>query len=343
MIPQIKPLFGEQEAQAVYDLILSGSWLMEFTHTREFEKQIAEFVGVKHCSTVNNGTIGLILALKACGLGVGDKVACPALSMIATATAITMIGAVPVFVDIDTSGCMDIYNLKEKVDAVLYVSLNGRAGNIKDVKDYCDYRDIYLIEDACQSLGSDNLGTIGDIGVYSLSPHKIISTGQGGLVITNDNLLASRVVHLRDFGRTKGGVDEHRFFGINAKFTDLQSVIGLIQLKHLKDRISVKKHIYKQYELHLKDLIHEHHLTPWMVDIYCDNRDELAEFLKDNKIETRKMYPVIPHEDCYKELRSFPVAQQFSYNGLWLPSSVDLTGNEIDYICGKVKEFKKGR
>jgi len=339
MIHQIKPIFGTEEAQAVYDLVAGGSWLTEYKHTREFEKRIEEFTGVQFCKTVNNGTMGLVLALKACGLQAGDKVACPALSMIATASAITMIGAIPVFVDVDTSGCMDIYKLKSRVDAVLFVSLNGRKGNIKDVKDYCNYKDLYLIEDACQSLGSDNLGTIGDIGVFSLSPHKIISTGQGGLVITNDDLLAKRIIHLRDFGRTKGGNDEHRFFGINSKFTDLQAVIGLKQLEYIKDRIEIKKHIYRQYQFHIGEIMKDHYSTPWMVDIYVDDVDALKGFLKENKIETRKMYPVIPHQDCYRELRSFPVAQEFAYKGLWLPSSLDLTGNEVNEICLKVKEF----
>ena len=339
MIQQIKPIFGTEEAQAVYDLIVGGSWLTEYKHTKEFEKQIEEFTGAKHCKTVNNGTMGLVLALKACGLEAGDRVACPALSMIATANAITMIGAIPVFVDVDTSGCMDIYKLKGDVEAVLFVSLNGRKGNIKDVKDYCKYKSIYMVEDACQSLGSDNLGTIGDIGVFSLSPHKIISTGQGGLVVTDNELLYSRIVHLRDFGRIKGGTDEHRFFGINSKFTDLQAVIGLEQLKFIQDRIKIKKHIYKQYQANLGNLMHDHHFTPWMVDMYTDKRDELHEFLKGEKIETRKMYPVIPHQDCYRELRSFPVSQEFAYKGLWLPSSLDLTGNEVNEICGKVKEF----
>jgi len=336
MIPQIKPIFSPLTAQAVYDLIISGSWLTEFTYTREFEKQIAELVGVEHCWTVNNGTIGLMLALKACGVEVGDKVACPALSMIATATAITMIGAVPVFVDVDDSGCLDIYKLKDKVKAVMYVPLNGRSGGLKDVRDYCNYQKIPMVEDACQCLGG-SLGTTGDIGVYSLSPHKIISTGQGGLVITNDNSLSSEIRHLRDFGRTKGGIDEHRFFGINSKFTDLQAVIGLEQLKDLDLRIEAKKRIYNRYYSHLKDIMLSHHELPWMVDIYTPKRDELAKSL--TEIQTRKMYPVIPHQDCYRELKSFPIAQRFADTGLWLPSSIDLSNEEIDLICERVIEF----
>jgi len=339
MIPQIKPLFGMEEAQVVYDLVMSGSWLTEFKYTREFEVAISSFLEVKHCSAVPNGTLGLILALKACRIGIGDHVACPALTMAATATAISMVGAHPIFVDVDSQGCLDIYKLKEKVDAVMFVSLNGRMGNIKDVRDYCDYKKIPMIEDACQSLGSYKLGTIGDVGVFSLSPHKIISTGQGGLIVTNSDEIWNHIRHLRDFGRTKGGIDEHRWFGINAKFTDLQAVIGLQQLKYLEDRLKIKRLTYGRYRVCLGDIMYQHLLTPWMVDIYVDSPDELLKFLKENGIETRRMYPVVPHNDLYREYKKFPVAQELSDRGLWLPSSIDLTGNEVDKICQKILQF----
>ena len=343
MIPQIKPIFGDKEAEEVSNLIKSGAWLTEFKKTKEFEKNICSLLKTKHCHAVPNGTLGLILALKAVGISVGDYVAIPALTMIATANAVTMLGAHPVFVDTDTNGCMDIYNLKQDVDAVLYVSLNGRAGNIKDVVDYCKYKEIYLIEDACQSLGSmvgeTHLGTLGDLGVYSLSPHKIISTGQGGLIVTNNDYLAKQVKHLKDFGRVEAGIDEHRFFGINAKFTDLQAVIGIQQLKYLKDRAEVKKLIYAHYEEKLGKYMKPHKGTPWFVDIYINCSKELQQFLLSEGIETRLMYPIIPHQDCYQEWGSYPNAQDISYNGLWLPSSLDLTTKEIDLICHKILEF----
>ena len=339
MIEQIKPLFSTNEATAVYNLIISGSWLTEHTYTRKLEEEFSSFLNVKHCSMVPNGTIGLIIALRACGIEAGSRVACPAMTMIAPAYAISMLGAKPVFVDVDESGCLDIYNLEEEVDAILYVSANGRKGNIKDVKDYCEYREIPLIEDACQSLGSDNLGTIGDIGVYSLSPHKIISTGQGGLIVTNSDDLGKRVRQLKDFGRLEGGSDQHYEFGINAKFTDLQAVIGLEQIKYLKDRLSVKELIYEHYRSHLKDIMLDHFNTPWMVDIYVDSNTDLAMHLANEGIKTRLMYPVIPHQRVYRQYGNYPVAQRFASRGLWLPSSLDLTGKEIDEICEKVKEF----
>ena len=338
MIEQIQPIFGEEEAQATYELIKSGSWLMQFEKTKEFEQEICEFTGAKHCIAVPNGTIGLIIALMAAGVGRGDKVACPAMTMIAPAYAITFLGAEPVFVDIDTTGCMDILKIG-RVDAVLFVSANGRAGNIKDAKDFCAYHEIPLIEDACQSLGSDSLGTIGDIGVYSLSPHKIISTGQGGLIVTNCDYIGKSVRRLRDFGRDKGGEDNHHFFGINAKFTDLQAVIGLEQLHHLKDRIDVKKHIYGDYKARLGNKMLEHHGTPWMVDIYVDNRDKLQEFLLGCGIKTRKMYPVIPYQRFYRDYESFPVAAKMADRGLWLPSSLNLSNEELETICLKVNEY----
>lgn len=343
MLQQIEPKFGQQEAQAISEYILNGGWGTEYKYTEQFEEGISHLVGANHCSAVNNGTVGLSLALLASGIKAGDNVIVPALTMIATANAVRFIGAIPVFVDIEEDNlCLDIDKtielLPNDIQGVIYVSLNGRCGDLIRLKDKCNELGIPLIEDACQSLGSYHegyaLGTIGNIGVYSLSPHKIISTGQGGLIVTNDERLYRKVEELKDFGRLNGGVDHHPEFGINSKFTDFQAIIGLEQLKDINNRIAIKKHIYHLYKQNLKNgEIKEinNETIPWMIDVYgLDKKEGYNNFM------TRKMYPVIPNQPVYNDGVDYPVAQKYSDSGIWLPSSVTLTDDEINIICEEI-------
>jgi len=333
LINQIEPQFGIEEASALKDYILRGGWGTEHTYTEIFERKIADFVGVKYCSAVNNGTIGLILALLSVGIKPGDRVIVPALTMVATANAVRFIGAEPVFADIEKNTlCLDTDEaLKIEAKAVIYVSLNGRCGEIERLKGK-----FILIEDACQSLGSYHngkaLGTIGDIGVYSLSPHKIISTGQGGLVVTNNKELHDRVERFKDFGRLRSGSDDYSNFGINAKFTDFQAVIGIEQLKKIKWRIRRKKKIYALYKKLIHSLVildNKEEVTPWMVDVYGDIGTYKG-------FKTRPMYPVVPHTGCYNERKEYPISQLYSHNGMWIPSSVTLTDKQIYSICEEI-------
>jgi perosamine synthetase len=187
----------------------------------------------------------------------------------------------------------------------------------------------------------------GDIHTFSFSPHKIVSTGQGGAVLTDDDELAKTVKRLKDFGRLEGGADVHDFFGTNCKFTDLQAVVGLAQIGKLVKRMAFKMRLYDRYHEKLKGTDnlcmydrHPYH-TPWFTDIYvCDGREDLISFLKRNGIGTRKMYPCIHSQKCYMQgYGNFPVSVSSANTGVWLPSSFDLTNEQVDYICMKIQEF----
>lgn len=351
-INQIEPVFGIGEADALRDYILSGGWGTEHKKSREFESLIREQVGCKYCTLVNNGTMGLILSLMAvAGESCGYEVIVPALTMVATINSVIHLGGKPVIVDIDDNLCLDISKtikaITPKTSAIIYVSFNGRCGDIERLKTECDKRNIVLIEDACQSFGSMHngkaLGTIGDIGIYSLSPHKIISTGQGGVIVSNNEELYNWCKRYKDFGRLEGGSDLHTEFGINSKFTDFQAVIGIEQIKTIRERIKRKKEIYQFYKDSL-DIIGDIEFatipnTPWMVDIYVDNPQDLKDYLKDNKIETRLMYPPLHKQPYIKEPIELPVSEGFSKKGIWLPSSVNLTDKQLYYICEKIVEY----
>ena len=352
-ILQIKPSFGKEESDAVAEYILSGGWLTEFEKTKEFEQKIVEFLGVKHCFAVPSGTMALTIACMALDIGWGDEVLVPAITMVATANAPLMLDTEVRLVEINSSGCMDLTDTLDSISlntkAIIYVSLNGRAEDLDILQLECKRKGIYLIEDACQSLGSlcNNryLGTMGDIGCFSLSPHKIISTGQGGLIVTNNDKLAGKIRRLKNFGRDSGGKDIHPEFGINAKFTDLQAVVGLEQLKKLPEKIQRKKDVFHRYRYLLRDVRELSFIdtnlietAPWMVDVYGKNIKELAFHLDIHGIQTRFMYPPLYTQPYFKSGRNnMEMANGFGKTGLWLPSAV--TDEEIDAICNCVKEF----
>jgi perosamine synthetase len=357
MISQMEPSFGEEEANACYEYMKSGYFVTEFHKTKEFEKMICDYTKAKHCIVTNNGTISLIMALMALEIKYGDEVIVPNFTMIASPNSIKMVGAIPVFVDIEEDTLtMDLGEVKKKVTrktkAIMHVSMNTRSGNMDALVIFCKENGLYLISDAAQSLGSfkneKNLGTYGDIGSFSFSPPKIISTGQGGCLVTDNDVLASKLRKIKDFGREKGGADYHDEFGLNFKFTDLQACIGIEQMKKLSYRVNRMKEMWNIYYSRLANHPkitmlepNDDQWIPWFIDIYIDNRDELHDFLKQNNIGSRPVYPPCNSQKIYKEYNdmSFPVSEKWSKMGLWLPSSIKLTDEQINYICDKVLEF----
>jgi perosamine synthetase len=350
MIAQYQPTLTGREAQAVMELFKTGAWLSEFVKTAELEDRAREFIGMSFCTATTSGTMGLYLALKACGVEDGDKILVPALTMIATANAVRMAGADPVFCDIDDNLCMDAEDIDlEPFAAVIYVSLNGRCGNIERLKENCAEACVPLIEDACQSFGSYHngkpLGRFGDACVFSLSPHKIIGSGQGGLVMTNDGYIATRLTSIKDHGRLVAGSDKHDSFGINAKYTDLQAVIALEQLKEIENRIALKRRLYDLYFGYLNKVKginikgRKDEETPWFVDIYTDDRDELADYMKKFGVSTRNLYKTLPKQKCYKESCCYHKAEQYSNRGLWLPSSMSLTEKDVYVVSEVIKGY----
>ncbi len=354
-IPQIEPLFdgGESEALALY--MKSGGWVTEFKKTREFEELIAGFTGAKHCIVTNNGTISLTLALLAGGIKAGDEVLVPDITMIATSNSCKLFGANPVFVDVEPDTlCMDLDSasaaLTPRTKALIYVSLHGRCGNMEEVKAFCERHRLFFLEDAAQSLGSyykgSHLGRFGEVGSFSFSMPKIITTGQGGALITDNDDIARGIGRLKDFGRSRGGIDIHDSIGYNFKFTDIQAIIGIEQMKKLSERVTRKREIYALYKNRLEGLRQVNMLptdlsqtTPWFVDIYVDNPDELAAWLKERGIGSRKIYPAIHTQAAYGASASCPNSEFAAGHGLWLPSSVQLEDKQIEAITERIIEF----
>ena len=357
-IPQMEPWFGIEEKNALNEYMESGGWVTEFKKTEEFENSIAEYTGAKHCIVVNNGTISLTLAALACGIEPGDEVIVPNYTMIATPNSVKMLGANPVFVDVEPEAlCLDINLVRKaitpKTKAIMLVSANGRYPNsgIKAFFELCRKEELVLIEDAAQALGSfypdgRHMGTVGSVGSFSFSAPKVISTGQGGALITNDDEIADKLKRLKDFGRTQGGLDIHNTIGFNFKFTDIQAVIGIEQMKKLSWRVDRKKEILKLYQSELKDVkevkFFEQDLintSPWFIDVIVEERDVLIKYLKKNGIESRMMYPPINKQKVYNLPREYPVSNMVGDKGLWLPSASQLTDVEVSHICLTIIHF----
>ena len=306
----------------------------EFKTTEEVEKQIAKILGVKHCIMTTSGTAAIFLALRAVG---AKKVAVPSLTMIATATAAELAGCELYFV----SG----NEIPDECDTYVHVSLNGRSCGIEEV--IKNHRKLNIIEDACQAFGSKvgdkYLGTLGRAGCISFQAYKIVSSGNGGCVITDDDGIATNVQRLKNFGREAGGQDRHDYIGYNFKFTDIQAKFMLPQLQELDTRLSKKQAMYSRYYQSLSDIMLPHPSVPWACDIYVDERDRMMEYLKSKDIGTRKMYPILTTQkpfagyEIHGDSRS-DISR--SERGLWLPSSIDITNEEIDYVIDAIKSFK---
>lgn len=356
-INQMEPSYGEEEINAVNDYLKSGAWVMEFKKTRELESMIADYVGSKYCAILPNGTLTLWAALAVLGVGRDDEVIVPNFTMVATPNAVKLAGAEPIFVDVDKDDlCLDFQLVKQaitnKTKAIMLVSMCGRCPRVQDFVELAKQHNLYLIEDAAQSLGSfvdgKHIGSFGVFGSFSFSMPKIITTGQGGALVTDDEQLYNRLLKFKDFGRSEGGSDHYELLGYNLKFSDLQAVFGIEQMKRVPDRVKRKKEIYSLYEKELScvsevDFVNTNLLetSPWFVDIFVSNPDDLATFLKENNISTRRVYPTLHNLPFYDVKGDFPVSTSISERGLWLPSASTLSDEDIRYICQKIKHFYK--
>jgi len=346
-IMQHRPTFEKEEALAVYSYMMEDNFITEHKKTLELEKIICNYIGCKHCIMTTSGTFAIILALMSLNLNQEDEIIVPNYTMIATINAVKFLKLKPVIIDLDkdsfTLNCEEIKkNITAKTKAIIHVSLNNRYTDIDAIVKLCNDKNIILLEDSAQSLGckinGKSLGTFGKIGCFSLSTPKIISTGQGGFCVTNDDEIAKKINMIKNFGRRESGKDDFEIFGINAKFTDLQAVIGIEQMKKLDLRVNRMREIYDLYYNNLKDIVKmipplNEEWVPWFVDIYIPDRENLINFLKIHKIQTREVYREINKTNIYYSDTILPNSNYCCRNGLFLPSYITLDNNEILYIC----------
>jgi len=358
LIPQMRPEFGVEECKELMAYLEQDVFYTEYKKTQEFESQISEFTGSKHAIVVNNGTVSLTMAALALGVGPGDEVIVPNYTMIATPNSVKLLGASPVFVDVDEKTLiMSLEAVKSsitlKTKAIMLVLANGRAPaeGVDAFKNLSNETGIPIIEDAAQALGSYyknglHIGRVGAVGSFSFSTPKIISTGQGGALITDSDDLAIKLRKLKDFGRASGGNDLHDSIGFNFKFTDLQACVGIAQMKKLPQRILRKRQIIRRYyegfsscqavKLFENDL---NFTTPWFMECVVQDRENLSKYLAQKGIGTRPMYPPINQQKAYMESGNFPNSSEIGSKGLWLPSFISLSDDQIDFVCNSISEY----
>jgi perosamine synthetase len=317
MIPIAKPLIGEEEKTAVMNVLNSGM-LASGPRTEEFEKKFAEYVGVKHAMATTSGTTALHLGLLALGVTKGDEVILPDFSFIATANVALFCDAIPVFCDVDPRTFnLDPQKIEKcitkKTKAIMPVHLYGQAADMKPIQEIAQKHDIHVIGDACQAHGAaydgHMVGSFGDLECFSFYPTKNMTTGEGGMVTTNNSELADLVISLRNHGRekTKWGY-EHGRLGYNYRITDIGAAIGLEQLKKLPKNIQIRQKNAAYFDNHLNNVeipyvlpkaTHAYH----QYTVKSKNRDTLIQNLKKNEIGFGIYYP--QPLQSYKHLKKY--------------------------------------
>jgi len=352
-IVQMRPTFSTEEADACYNYMKDDTYVTEYKKTLELENMLCKYLNCKNCIMTTSGTSALLLSLMSLNLNIGDEVIVPNYTMIATINVVKMLKLTPVIIDVNKDTFTIDYNeiknnTTNKTKCVIHVSLNNRYKNLDQIVQLCEDNGIILIEDAAQSLGckinGKSLGTFGKLGCFSLSTPKIISTGQGGFIVTNDEKLSTKIRMIKDFGRKKSGTHDYEIFGINLKFTDIQAVIGIEQVKKLDYRVTRIRQIYNLYYENLKGFYNikaplSEEWIPWFVDIYTDYRDEIKIFLKKHLIETRATYGEINKTKIYYSDKNFINSEYVSKKCLFLPSFITIRNDEILHVCQILKLF----
>jgi perosamine synthetase len=352
-IKLIEPVVGKEELEAVKEVLESG-WLTEGPKTREFETKIANYIGVKHAIATTNGTTALEMALRACGIGKGDEVIVPDFTYPATADAICLVGATPVLVDVSVSSYTMIYDeaaITEKTKAIMPVSLAGYPLNPEILKELKDR--FYIIEDAACSLGAEyhvkKTGTMANITCFSFHPRKTITTGEGGMIVTDNNEWDEKIRSFKNFGKKDGKFVK---VGTNYKMSDILSAIGIVQLSKMDEIIKRRIELANNYYELLENV---KFIRPPMVEaeakhtyqayaVYIEKegiRDKIIEKLMTKGIETQIGTYALHLQPAFKEAKKSGnlISSELLYrNLLALPMCYNMTFEDQKYVIEEINK-----
>lgn len=353
---QYKKYQTEYEESALR--VLRSGWYILGKELSSFESQFAQINGVNNCVGVGNGLDALSLSLTALGIGKGDEVIVQANTFIASALAITVSGATPVFADVDSYYTIDSESIKamitSKTKAIMVVHLYGQMCDMDAIMSIAKQYGLYVIEDCAQAhlatYRNKMAGTIGDIGCFSFYPTKTISAfGDAGAVITSNDELAERVRMLRNYGSHVKYV--HETTGTNSRLDEIQAAMLQVSLKHAAENNKERKDIANRY-LHeitnpqiILPTIRPENLHVWYVfAIRCKKRDSLVQYLVEQGIHVQIHYPIPCHlAPCYKEFDykkgTIPVSETYANEVLSLPIFIGLTEKEVQYIINAINLF----
>lgn len=357
-----KPLEVEldKDLRAAFECVYNRSWYIEGVEDKAFEKAFAEYCDSKYCVGVGNGLDALMLALKALEVGYGDEVIVPSNTYIATALAVTYVGATPVFIEPD----IRTFNIDptrieeaitEKTKAIMPVHLYGQPCDMDPILTIAKKHHLYIIEDCAQAHGATYkgkvIGSFGDAAGFSFYPGKNLGAlGDAGATVTNNKELSDKIRALGNYGSDYKY--HHIYKGNNTRLDELQAAFLSAKLPHLDRMNEERRRIARKYIDGIKNeevilpYIPEYANPVWHIfGIRCKRRDELETFLNDAGIGTNKHYPIPMHmQECYKDLGfkegDFPIAEEISATELSIPMYYGMTDEEVQYVIDKVNEFK---
>jgi len=359
-IPISQPTITKKEIDYVTDAVSSG-WVSSLgKYIDIFEDKFATYCGTKYAVATSNGTTALHLALAAIGVRANDEVIIPDLTFVATASAVRYCGAKVITVDIDEDIlCISIEAIEKaitsKTKAIIPVHLYGHPANMTEINRIAKKHNLFVIEDAAEAHGAEvsgkKVGGISHAGVFSFYGNKIITSGEGGMITTDDEDLYKKMCHLRDHAMSKEKRYWHTDVGFNYRMTNLQAALGIAQFERIEELLTKKKEIFDWYRNGLKDikgirLNHQAHWAKnvyWMVCFEIDSysepqRDEFIQKLKDKGIDSRPyFYPISDMPMYYDGISTTCITHKVYQRGLNLPSYFDITKDQVEYVCHIIK------
>lgn len=361
-VPLVEPHLAGNELKYVTDCITANWISSQGAYVTRFEEDFAGFVGSKYALTSTNGTAALHLALMALGIGPGDEVIVPDLTFAASASAVKHCGANPILVDIDpgTWGISPdaIGNaVTANTKAIMPVHLYGQPCDMEAVLKVAREHGLAVVEDSAEALGAKYkgryVGTLGDVGCFSFFSNKVITTGEGGMVVTDDVRIASRIKKLRDHGMSSDRRYWHDVVGYNYRMTNLQAAVGVAQMERIEDFLRRRDEIAESYRRRLSEVAGitlperfpwSRHIN-WLFSVLVDEdrfgmtRDSIIDNLAHAGVETRPFfYPLHEQPPFFQEGR-FDTTNSVSYRGLCLPCSNNLRDEDIDRVCSLLSEL----
>ncbi len=347
--------FGQPEIDRIADSI-HNEHVSQGEVTEQFERALGKVLGVPYVVATTSGSMALLMSLMAIGVGPGDEIIVPNRTWIATAHAPILLGAKVRFVDVeadrpilDASGIEGVITPRTK--AIIPVHLNGRSADMREIRRIAKKHGLRVIEDAAQALGSRNqdglLGTQSDMGCFSLSVAKIITSGQGGFVVTRDRAMYEKLVSIRTHG--VGSVIDAEWTqpGFNFRFTDILASIGIVQLERLDERLKKVKAIYSRYIEAMPGLPFlkfipvdiESGEVPIYIEVLCKERESLIGFLADSGIQSRPFYPDLNLASYFSDSGSFPNSAIYGQQGVFLPCGPAQSIENIDHVISILRTY----
>ncbi len=343
MIKIIEPRFSEEEKNLILE-ILESNIVTRGEYTQKFHEAFANYLGVKHVFSVCSGTVALFVALKALNVE-NKKVVVPAMSFMATIDAVILAGGIPIVIDVDEYYTMDVEQLETAAKrynpkVVIPVHLYGQSAQMDSIMQLSEKYGFYVLEDAAQAHGAmykdRKVGSIGHMGAFSFYASKNVPMGEGGAIVTNDDNLAREIKKWIDFG-------DHPAF--NLRITEFQAALGLVQLKHLDERNSIRRNIAQKYSQELFNLYKIPSERPSSYHVYHlytlrhPDRDRILELLRSSGVDARVYYTYLLNELRGAEYISTERASKFKQEVFSIPVHPYLTNEQIDYIVERLKAF----